>query len=382
MGKKTIALMSAFIVLAALSGLAFGFPASEVYETSGRSVVLIVAAGDEGSLVGAGSIITQSGIVVTNAHVVIDKKTNKPYPKIRVYLKPEEVTGSLEKDLVRKFNARVLFFDVTLDLATLQTEDLPADAGSIKLSSPKDIKVGEEVVAIGHPEQGGLWTLTYGRISTQIADQGNVKGKDVYQTDTSMNRGNSGGPLLDKRGYLVGVNTNIARLGEGGLPITGVNFALKSAVVKTWLGKNGLNVAYGSEPMQQKPSEAAPAAPVQPAQQAQPAQPAAPVTEKKPEEAKPAPAAPAASTPAPSTAAPVVEKKPEPAKPAEQAKPAEEAKPVEKPKQAEQAKADEKPLKSDTILTPKKPYSQDDLIKQVEKEMEDIMQEMRGKIRK
>jgi serine protease Do len=51
------------------------------------------------------------------------------------------------------------------------------------------------VVAIGHPEQGGLWTLTTGVISAEIDNFNGVKGKQVFHTETGLNRGNSGGPL-------------------------------------------------------------------------------------------------------------------------------------------------------------------------------------------
>ena len=123
------------------------------------------------------------------------------------------------------------------------------------MADPDEIKIGEEVIAIGHPEQGGLWSLTYGRISGSIENFSDIDGKDVFQTDTSLNRGNSGGPLLDQRGYMVAINSNIARLGSGGLPITGVNFAIKSSVVKKWLSKEGYTIAYGQKPLIEETKE-------------------------------------------------------------------------------------------------------------------------------
>ena len=225
------------------------FPAVQVYKKTSDSVVLIVASngGRGGSMLGTGSIITKSGLVITNAHVILDSDSGKPFSKVRIFTKPEEVTGNFSKDLVNSHDAEVAAYDKDLDLAVLKVKGLSSGQGIITLANDKEIMVGEEVVAIGHPEQGGLWTLTYGRISSQIADQSKVKGKNVFQTDTSLNRGNSGGPLLDKRGYMVGVNTNIARTGSGGMAITGVNFALKSSVVSGWLGRNGVNIAYGTE---------------------------------------------------------------------------------------------------------------------------------------
>lgn len=245
---------AASLLLTVFSGnlvYAEGFPAVEVYERSAGAVVLITAHGTGApGLAGAGTILTEKGQVVTNAHVVIDANTGDPYPVLRVFLKPERVTGDLGRDLSRGRTASVVTFDTGLDLALLQVEGTgPSRLPFLTLANPEDIRIGEEVVAIGHPEQGGLWSLTYGRISGQIPNYSGVRGKDVFQTDTSLNRGNSGGPLLDKRGYVVGINTSIARLAPDKLPITGVNFTLKSSVVREWLAVHGINLGYGIFPL-------------------------------------------------------------------------------------------------------------------------------------
>ncbi|MEK7384736.1 MAG: serine protease, partial [Elusimicrobiota bacterium] len=101
------------------------------------------------------------------------------------------------------------------------------------------------VATIGHPEQGGLWTLTTGVVSTLLADMGGVKGKDVFQTDTSINRGNSGGPLLAASGRIIGVNTMMSRKAADGLAITSVNFAVRADVARRWMAGQGLKLAYG-----------------------------------------------------------------------------------------------------------------------------------------
>lgn len=350
------------VFLLGASSPAYGFPAVEVYKKTSGSVVLIVSSdGRGGSLMGAGSIISAEGHIVTNAHLVISKRTSAPYRKIRVYTKPIEVTGDLSRDLVNRHEARLVAYNTDLDLAVLKVRDLPPGVQTIALADPREIMVGEEVVAIGHPEQGGLWSLTYGRISGQIIGQGGIGGKDVYQTDTSVNRGNSGGPLLDRRGYLVGVNTNIARKGAGGITITGVNFALKSSVVKGWLDRKGVYLAYGTGSL--------------------------------PEEAGSMPAG--KEAPAPS---PEVKPGPPTEKPSEREPGLKEAgygsqgeTPVdmktgelelEEERMKELAQQEGERPGSDTILTPKRPYSSDDLFREVEQEMEGLMEEMKRKIRK
>ena len=202
-----------------------------------------------------------------------------------------------------------------------------------------EIRIGEEVVAIGHPEQGGFWTLTCGRISGEIENQANMAGRDVYQTDTNVNRGNSGGPLLDRHGRLVGVNANIARVGAGNIPITGVNFAVKSVVAGKWLEKSGYPARYGN------------AADEAPGSQLADGKGAAPASLK-----------PVVSP----VAQPALEPQPGPVE--------------QQPSTGEQDRA--KVPGEDKILTPRRPYRIDDFLAEVEKEMSGVMEEMRGKIRR
>lgn len=236
-----------FLLLLVLPALVGAFPAVEVYEKNSKAVVLVLAS-EEGKsgMVGSGSIIAP-GTVITNAHVIYDKGASRLWTNIRVYLKPDVVTGKFSSDLVKRYTADVIAYDTDLDLAVLRVKGLPSDTGIIEIGNSEEIKIGEEVVAIGHPEQGGLWTLTYGRISGEIKNQSNIPGKNVFQTDTSLNRGNSGGPLLDRRGYMIGINSAAARLGDDNMPITGVNFAIKASVVKKWLDGKRIFIAYGKK---------------------------------------------------------------------------------------------------------------------------------------
>jgi len=375
-----------------------GFPAVEVYKGTSKGVVLIVSQiNKKSSMAGAGSFINDRGYVITNAHVVVDRQGHKPYPVIRVFTKPDELTGDLERDLTARYKAEVVAFNTDLDLALLKVEDYPRDVPVIKLANPKDISIGEEVVAIGHPEQGGLWSLTYGRISGQMANQSNVKGKDVFQTDTSVNRGNSGGPLLDRRGYMVGVNTNIARLAADNMPITGVNFALKASVVKKWVGTQGMTIAYGSkpiggemmlaqaEPVKTTPKEKA----VTEEKREQKAEPAPPkkdthvmeakVREPEPEEKKPEPKAEIWVSDDKGKKRKYTVDSDEGTSKME-LKVLESKKKIEQEEKEKETKKDTKKSKSDTILTPKKPFTFDDLFSQVEKELEDMMDDMKSTI--
>jgi len=228
-------------ILAAVALLAFSARAEEIdykklYATASPAVVLIYGEQGEVGSVGTGSIIHRSGLVVTNAHVILNHDTKQPFPKLFAFLKPDRVTGQNEQDLRRGYKAQLLAFNAALDLAVLAIEGAPEGLPVVPLADG-EVGVGEATAAIGHPEHGAKWSLTTGRIGGEWANFEGVTGKDVYQMETSVNRGNSGGPLLDGNGYMVGINTAIARRSEDGLAITGINFALKSSVVRRWLSE-------------------------------------------------------------------------------------------------------------------------------------------------
>jgi serine protease Do len=220
-----------------------GLTPREIYERDSSAVVMIIGysnSGQRGSG-GTGSIIQQDGLVLTNAHVVIEEQTGKPYPRLTIYLKPDRVSGDPKADLSRSAKGRVVAFSQPLDLALLKLDGLPGPFPVLELDDSNRIEIGDRVVAIGHPEQGGLWTLTTGTISAEFENFNATKGKSVFQTETGLNRGNSGGPLLDTYGRIIGINTAIARLSSDGLPITSISFSLKSNVVKRWLADQGVS---------------------------------------------------------------------------------------------------------------------------------------------
>ncbi|MDP3091953.1 MAG: serine protease [Nitrospira sp.] len=213
----------------------------EVYEQTSPAVVMVMGHSDsgKGGSGGTGSIIQADGIVLTNAHVVIEEKTGKPYPRLSVFLKPVRVSGDTKADLARMVRAKLVAYSAPLDLALLKLEGMAAPLPVIDLSDSDRTKIGDRVIAIGHPEQGGLWTLTTGVISAEVDNFNGVKGKHVFQTETSLNRGNSGGPLVDSEGHMIGVNTAIARVAPDGMPITSISFSLKSSVARQWLREQG-----------------------------------------------------------------------------------------------------------------------------------------------
>jgi serine protease Do len=214
----------------------------EIYERASPAVVMVMGHSDSGKSGsgGTGSITRSDGLGLTNAHVVVEERTGKPYPHLSVFLKPTRVTGDSKVDLSRMARAGVVAYSLPLDLAFLKLEDVSIPLPVVSFSESTKGRIGDRVVAIGHPEQGGLWTLTTGVIGAEIDNFNGVKGKNVFQTETGLNRGNSGGPLLDNEGHMVGVNTAIARVAPDGLPIASISFSLKSSVATKWLREHGV----------------------------------------------------------------------------------------------------------------------------------------------
>lgn len=341
------------------------FSPKAVYKKAGPGVVLVLGADSSGrGSGGTGSIITREGKVITNAHVVIDTKTHKPYEQLFVFLKPNKITGDAKRDLVNRYRARVTAYSPAkeLDLALLEIENAPSNLTIIPFADPDKIEIGEEVVAIGHPEQGGRWTLTTGTISTMIANFSGVNGKNVFQTEASVNRGNSGGPLLDGDGRMVGINTMIARQGAGGVTITDVNFSLKSSVAVKWLAGRGLGLAYAPRSDQEMTVAVAPSKSEKPA-----------AASAKPEKVKEVPSDTIVMAEAPpkNTAQEVRKMQTEGAD-------------LGQKKRKEKVVAGKRldPKKANpTYHTEKRPYDLDELRRQQIQELEDIMKDSRSKIR-
>ncbi len=350
-----------------LSAQAFAFTPKEIYQKTGPGVVLILASeGSRNGSVGTGSIIREDGLVITNAHIFAKPGSSKLKSDIAIFLKPRRVTGNHKKDLSNKYKGRMVSYNVPLDLALVKMVGINVPLTRVDFAEAENVGIGDQVYAIGHPEQGGLWSLTTGVISAFRVNYGGVPGKDLFQTDASINRGNSGGPLLDEEGIMVGINSMIARKAPDGLTITDVNYSIRSNVAIKWLNSLGYHftakrqtVAVASEPVTEKP--------VQPKAQPKETTPlprAEPVKEEPRKEAM----------------------KPEPVQP--EPKAVQPVKPKEKPvqpvpKAVQPAKPKAKPDKfgADKILTRKKPYKLTGLLRDMQ-EMEDMMDDMKGKVRK
>jgi serine protease Do len=369
-----------FALFVLVSSQAFAFTPKEIYQKTGPGVVLILASeGSRMGSVGTGSIIREDGLVITNAHIFTKPGSSKLKSDMAIFLKPNRITGNNKKDLSRKYRGKMVSYNIPLDLALVKIVGINIPLTRVDFAEAENVGIGDQVYAIGHPEQGGLWSLTTGVISAFRANYGGVPGKDLFQTDASINRGNSGGPLLDQEGVMVGINSMIARKAPDGLMITDVNYSIKSNVAIKWLNSLGYHfaakkqtVAVSPTPVKEKPVR-----PKAQPKETPPPPKAEPVKEKPRKEAM--------AKPEPVKEKPV-QSKPiivQPAKPKEkpiQPKPkvVQPAKPKAQPK-VEKAKP--KKLGADKILTKKNPYKLTGLLRDMQ-EMEDMMDDMKGKVRK
>ena len=156
---------------------------------------------------GSGFIIDEKGIVVTNNHVIQGA---------------EDIVVSVNGS--KEYKAKVIGKDPYMDLAVLQIE---SDEKFIPVSfgDSDKARVGDWVIAIGNPYGFG-GTVTTGIISSRNRDIGLTRYDDFIQTDASINVGNSGGPLFDLNGKVVGINTAIIAPGRSGS--IGIGFAIPS----------------------------------------------------------------------------------------------------------------------------------------------------------
>ena len=157
---------------------------------------------------GSGFIIDPSGLVVTNNHVIVDA---------------DEITVVLNNN--SRLKAKIIGRDPKTDLALLKVENgesLPF----VEFGDSDGARVGDWVIAIGNPFGLGN-TVTAGILSARGRDINAGPYDDFLQTDAPINRGNSGGPMFDMNGKVIGVNTLIYSPSGGSV---GIGFATPSAI--------------------------------------------------------------------------------------------------------------------------------------------------------
>jgi S1-C subfamily serine protease len=212
-----------------------GMSVHEIYERAASGVVRVNAMSNQASAaptlgpggsplpsyprvsaLGSGFVIDKTGHIATNYHVVEGAS---------------EVTVSFSnRDTVK---ARIVGTDPSSDLAVLRVNTSASALTPLPLGNSDDVQVGDPVVAIGNPF-GLDRTVTAGIVSAlqrNIAAPNQFPIGHVIQTDAPINHGNSGGPLLNARGQVIGVNTQI-ETGDTSTGNVGIGFSIPSNTVK------------------------------------------------------------------------------------------------------------------------------------------------------
>lgn len=227
--------------------------ATQIYQQDSSGVVSIKAVSEGGGDTGTGIVLNSEGLILTNNHVISEGVSITVSPgKSSNVSRPATVVGA----------------DANSDLALIKVDPSGLGLVPLKLVSSSSVQVGDSVYAIGNP-YGLDETLTKGIVSALNREIGAPNGapiKGAIQTDAALNPGNSGGPLLNAQGDVIGVNSQIASDASsagGGQPgSTGVGFAISSNTVSEVIktieaggGTTGSGQTGGEARAQRSPQE-------------------------------------------------------------------------------------------------------------------------------
>jgi putative serine protease PepD len=219
--------------------------ATQVYQQDASGVVSIKALTSEGGDSGTGIVLNEEGLILTNDHVIKDASS---------------LTVSPGASSSETRAAKVVGEEANEDLALIRVDPSGWNLKPLKIASSSSVQVGDVVYAIGNP-YGLNETLTRGIVSAlgrEISAPDGAKITGAIQTDAALNPGNSGGPLLNEQGEVIGVNSQIASEAasvDGSQPgSTGVGFAIASNVVVSAVRtiEAGKGIAYASATSQSR----------------------------------------------------------------------------------------------------------------------------------
>lgn len=194
--------------------------ADRIYKRAAPAVVVVQAPTSQGAAEGSGFVIDDSGSIVTNAHVVGEA---------------DEVSVRFVDD--RAVSADVAGTDRATDLALLEVDPDAVHASPLPLGDSDSVAVGDEVVAIGNPLGVGP-SVSSGIVSAldrSLTAPNGASIQGAIQTDAAVNLGSSGGPLIDARGRVIGITSQIAT--PGGSGSVGVGFAIPIDTVEEGLAE-------------------------------------------------------------------------------------------------------------------------------------------------
>ena len=191
-----------------------GLSVAEVVKRKSPAVVSISNETTQGGSLGSGFLIDAAGHIITNAHVVDSAS---------------KTTVTFEDGTEAK--GTILGVDTSTDVAVVKIDTVPTGVSPLPLGNSGGLTVGQEVVAIGNP-YGYAGTATTGIVSALervIESPSGFTIQNAIQTDAAINQGNSGGPLFDRDGRVIGINSQIASKNGGNV---GIGFAVPIDTVR------------------------------------------------------------------------------------------------------------------------------------------------------
>jgi S1-C subfamily serine protease len=205
-----------------------GFDAGAIYDRLAPGVVTVISLfgdedaplGSEGGGLGSGFVLDGGGFIATNTHVVTNGQGLSRASEVFVNF----ADGN-------RVPARIVGTDPNADVALLKVDPEGLSLTPLELGAMDELQVGDPVAAIGSPfgEEQSLSVGVISALDRNIASLTDFGIGDAIQTDAAINRGNSGGPLLDARGRVIGINAQIrTSTGEG----AGVGFAVPVDAVR------------------------------------------------------------------------------------------------------------------------------------------------------
>jgi 2-alkenal reductase len=188
-------------------------PVVAVVKQAAPAVVTVLNIQSQGQASGSGVIIDAQGHIITNNHVVDGEQS----------LQVIFADGS-------RRDATLIGTDPLNDTAVIKVDgDIP---GFLPLGDSDALQAGETVIAIGSPLGDYRNTVTVGVVSALNRTIDSDSPEGLIQTDAAINSGNSGGPLINLKGEVIGINTLVVRANMSGAPVEGLGFAIPSNTVK------------------------------------------------------------------------------------------------------------------------------------------------------
>lgn len=202
---------------------------AQAYQDAVVSIKVISKNNSDSFSLGSGVCVHAGGYIVTNYHVIAQSKSNSVY----------EIYTFLNGDQEKGYKSELLWANDDLDLAIIKSSYTDISYAKMKdrvfaCSESDKIKIGEEVIAIGTPIEMNLQnTTTFGRVNglNRVgAASGDVTTTRIYeymiQHQATINAGNSGGPLIDSKGYVVGINSCSMVEDKNNNYVAEINFAV------------------------------------------------------------------------------------------------------------------------------------------------------------